>query len=77
MARNNRNGKLSNKKIKKSPEIFLDKDNDFASIRLSPGVEKKSYEKDGFVFLEDKNGKIIEIQILNLSKLAEEFKHTA
>lgn len=34
------------------------------------GVEKKSYIKDGMVFCEDEEGRIIEIQILNLSSLA-------
>ena len=77
MARNNSHGKLSGKKIKKTPEVFLDKDNDFASIRLASGIEAKSYEKNGFVFLEDKSGRVIEIQILNLSRLAEGLKHTA
>ena len=65
MARNNSHGKLSSKKIMKTPEVFLDKDNDFASIRLAFGVEAKSYEKNGFVFLEDSRGRVIEIQILN------------
>ena len=59
------------------PEIFLDKENDFASIRLADGIEAKSYEKDGFIFLEDSKGKVIEIQILNLSRLAKNLKHTA
>jgi len=77
MARNHSNGKLSGKKLKKKPEIFLDKDSDFASIRLADGIEAKSYERDGFVFLEDRKGKIIEIQILNLSKLADGLKRTA
>lgn len=77
MARNHGHGKLSRKKLKAKPEVFLDKENDFASIRLKPGVEAKSYEKDGFVFLEDGRGRIIEIQILNLSRLAEGLKHTA
>jgi len=76
MARNNSHGKLS-KKVKTTPEIYLDKENDFASIRLAPGIEAKSYEKDGFIFLEDKKGKVIEIQILNLSRLAEGLKHSA
>ena len=77
MARNHGHGKLSDKKMKSKPEIFLDKDNDFASIRLADGIEAKSYEKDGFVFLEDSKGKIIEIQILNLSRLAEGLKDSA
>jgi len=33
-------------------------------------VEKKSYIKDGMIFCEDAKGRIIEIQILNLSSLA-------
>ncbi len=77
MASHNRNGKLSSKKVTKGPQIFLDKDNDFASIKIAPGIEAKSYVKDGFVFLEDAKGRIIEIQILNLSRLADGFKHTA
>ena len=77
MARTNSHGKLSNKKIVKTPEIFLDKDNDFASIRLGKGIESKSYEKDGFLFSEDSKGRIIEIQILNLSTLAKNLKKSA
>lgn len=34
------------------------------------GAESKSYEKDGFVFCEDDDGNIIEIQILNLEALS-------
>ncbi|MEK6579206.1 MAG: DUF2283 domain-containing protein [Bdellovibrionota bacterium] len=77
MARNNGHGKLSNKKLKSKPEIYLDKDHDFASIKLTNGIEAKSYQKDGFVFLEDKKGKIIEIQILNLSQIRNQLKNTA
>ncbi len=62
------------KKIKKFPEVLLDKDNDFASIRLALGVEAKSYEKDGFVFLENRKGEVIEVQILNLSRLGKKLK---
>lgn len=54
--------------IKKYPQIHFDKENDFTSIRLSSGIEKKSYTKSGFVFLENSRGKIIEIQILNTRK---------
>lgn len=50
---------------KKFPVIHFDKENDFTSIRLADGLEKKSFEKDGFVFLEDSRGKTIEIQVLN------------
>ena len=77
MARRNGHGKLSVKKVKSGPEIYLDKENDFASIRLAKGIEAKSYEKDGFVFLEDSKGKIIEIQILNLSRLKDGLKSIA
>jgi hypothetical protein len=58
------------KRKKLTPEIFIDYSADFASIKLAPGVESRSYLKDGFLFCEDKNGKIIEIQVLNLSELA-------
>lgn len=51
------------------PQVHVDRDLDFASIKLSPGVEVKSYVKDGLVFCEDKKGQITEIQILNLSAL--------
>jgi hypothetical protein len=77
MARTHRHGKLSGKKVVKTPEIFLDKDNDFAAIRLGHGIETKSYEKDGFLFSEDAKGQIIEIQILNLSTLAKSIKKSA
>lgn len=52
------------------PKIFIDAKNDFASIKIKEGIEAKSYEKDGFIFCEDKDGNIIEIQILNLADLA-------
>ncbi len=52
------------------PEVFIDPDADFASFKLAPGVGAKSYTKNGFVFCEDKNGRVIEIQVLNLSQLA-------
>jgi hypothetical protein len=58
------------KRKKFEPEIYIDQAADFASIKLTPGVEARSYLKDGFMFSEDKNGKIIEIQVLNLSELA-------
>jgi len=51
-------------KSKKFPEIFLDKKNGFTSIKLASGIETKSYIKRGFVFSENENGEVIEIQIL-------------
>ena len=73
MGRNNGHGKLS-KKIESYPKILIDKDNDFASIKIAKGIESCSYEKDGFIFCEDKSGRVIEIQVLNLSKLPELLK---
>ena len=70
MGRNNSHGKLS-KKIDALPKVFIDKVNDFAAIKIAKGIEFKSYEKDGFIFCEDKLGRVIEIQVLNLSKLPE------
>ncbi|MGE4233982.1 MAG: hypothetical protein AB7F43_11690 [Bacteriovoracia bacterium] len=70
MGRNNRNGSVQKKRLKKQfPEVIVDQLADFASIKLAPGVEAKSYLKDGFIFCEDKKGHIIEIQVLNLSQL--------
>jgi hypothetical protein len=51
------------------PQVHVDRESDFASIKLAPGVETKSYVKDGFVFCEDKKGRVIEVQVLNLSEL--------
>lgn len=73
MGRNNGHGKLS-KKVESFPKIFIDKENDFAAIKIAKGIEHKSYEKDGFIFCEDKAGRVIEIQVLNLSKLPELLK---
>lgn len=58
---------MKKKVVKKTsfPKVYQDKENDFVSIRLADGVEAKSYVKQGFVFLENTRGKIIEIQILN------------
>ena len=70
MGRNNSNGKLS-KKVDSFPRVFIDKENDFAAIKIAKGIEYKSYEKDGFIFCEDRSGRVIEIQVLNLSKLPE------
>ena len=55
-----------------TPQIFIDREADFASIKLAPGIEARSYLKDGFVFCEDAEHNVIEIQILNLSSLAKE-----
>jgi hypothetical protein len=77
MARTNGHGKLSKKTVKKTPEIFFDMENDFASIRIAPGIESKSYEKGGFLFSEDSKGRVIEIQILNLSSLNKAQKRIA
>jgi uncharacterized protein YuzE len=52
------------------PTVFIDTENDFASIKIKEGTEAKSYEKNGFVFCEDQEGNIIEIQILNLKDLS-------
>lgn len=73
MGRHNGHGKLS-KKIESFPKVFIDKENDFAAIKIAKGIEHKSYEKDGFIFCEDKAGRVIEIQVLNLSKLPELLK---
>ena len=53
-----------------TPNIYIDAENDFASIKIKEGIEAKSYDKDGFVFCEDKDGNVIEIQILSLVNLA-------
>lgn len=75
MGGSHRHGSVRKKVIQKKnkpfkPEIYIDHDSDYASIKLASGVEARSYVKDGFVFCEDKNGKVIEIQVLNLSELA-------
>lgn len=70
MGRRHGHGPVRKKKVKTEfPQVHVDADADFASIKLAPGVEARSYQRDGFVFCEDKNGKIIEIQVLNLSEL--------
>jgi hypothetical protein len=71
MARNNDHDRVRNKKVtaRKYPEIFIDEENDFASIKIAAGIEAKSFLKDGFVFCENAEGEIIEIQVLNLSQI--------
>lgn len=79
MDRNNSHDKFSGKtkmKPQKSkgssnamqfPIVAIDSDSDFASIKLAPGIEARTYLKDGVLFSEDAKGRIIEIQILNLN----------
>jgi hypothetical protein len=71
MGRRNGHGPVRKKKVKRSefPQVYVDTAADFAAIKLACGVESRSYQRDGFVFLEDKSGNIIEVQILNLSEL--------
>ncbi len=69
MDSHNGHGRLSKKLTKKMPEVYVDKELDFASIKLAKGVEVRSYAKDGFIFCEDSRGRIIEVQVLNLSHL--------
>ena len=71
MGRRNGDGPVRTKKrLKEFPRVFIDSDSDFASVKLAPGVEARSYEKDGFVFCEDARGTVIEVQLLNLSALS-------
>ena len=71
MGRRNHHDSVQKKSVSaiQYPQIFVDQEADFASIKLSYGIEAKSYLKDGFVFCEDKKGNILEIQILNLTQL--------
>ena len=69
MARHHSNDIVSKKIKSKFPQVYVDREADFASIKISPGIEAKSYERDGFVFCEDSDGHIIEIHVLNLSEL--------
>jgi len=55
------------KKVPQFPVVSIDKDADFASIKLAPGIEARSYLKDGVLFSEDAKGRVIELQIVNLS----------
>lgn len=83
MDRDHGHGKLSTKIKMKSqkrkanakdlefPFVSIDNDADFAAIKLAPGIEAKSYLKDGVLFSEDAKGRIIELQILNLSLTAQ------
>ena len=49
------------------PKVFVSHEHDFASVKLSSEIEAKSYLKNGLLVSEDQSGKIIEVQILNLS----------
>jgi hypothetical protein len=70
MSRVDHHGSFRNKKaVKEFPEVYIDKDADFASIKIAPGVESRSYVKDGMVVCEDQKGRVIEIQLLNLKAL--------
>ena len=71
MGRGNGHGPVRRKKVKRTeyPQVFVDADSDYASVKIAPRVEARSYEKDGFVFCEDGHGNVIEIQLLNLSAL--------
>jgi hypothetical protein len=71
-------GAFRNKKsVNDYPEVFIDKDADFASIKVAPGIESRSYEKDGVIVCEDQKGRIIEIQLLNLKSLLSSKKRLA
>jgi hypothetical protein len=78
MGRTNHHGSIRNKKVINAyPEVYIDKDADFASIKIAPGVESRSYVKDGVVVCEDRKGHIIEIQLLNLKDLLSSGKRLA
>ncbi len=68
MGGHNSHGELRTRKSQKSfPLVFVDKESDFLSIRVADGIEAHTFVRDGIVFSLDKNSKIIEVQILNLS----------
>lgn len=77
MARHHRHGSVREKMKSEYPQVHVDLESDFASIKIAHGVEAKSYVRDGFVFCEDKEGKVIEVQVLNLSDLAKKKPHSA
>lgn len=43
MGRNNSHDKLPNK-VGTLPQVSIDKENDFAAIKIAKGIEHKSYE---------------------------------
>ena len=78
MGRSHRHGSFRSKKgVSQYPEVYIDKEADFASIKIAPGVEDRSYVKGGFVVCEDQKGRIIEIQLLNLKALLSSRKRLA
>ena len=78
MDRSHTHGSFRSKKtLKEFPEVYINRDADFASIKLAPGIESHSYVKDGIVVCEDKKGRIIEIQLLNLKALLSSRKQLA
>jgi hypothetical protein len=56
-------------KVNSFPQVHIDNELDFAAIKLAKGIEFKSYLKNGMIFSEDKKGRIIEVQILNISQI--------
>jgi hypothetical protein len=56
-------------KSKDYPKVSIDSEFGIAAITLAPGIEAKSYVQDGFLFSENADGEIIEIQILNVSSM--------
>ncbi len=52
------------------PQFFRDTEHDFLSIKLAPGIETRSYVKDGCVISEDEDGRVIEIQVLSVSNFS-------
>ena len=77
MGRAYHHGSFRNKKVNEYPEVYIDKDADFASIKIAPGVESRSYVKDGIIICEDQKGRILEIQLLNLRALLSPKKQLA
>jgi hypothetical protein len=77
MDRSHRRDSLRSKRVSAFPEVHIDRDADFASIKLAPGVESRSYVKNGIVVCEDNEGRVIEIQLLNLKSLLTNKKRLA
>ena len=78
MDRTHHHGSVRAKKgLNAYPDVYIDRDADFASIKIAPGVESRSYVKDGIVVCEDQKGRIIEIQLLNLKSLLSSRKQLA
>jgi hypothetical protein len=78
MGRSHPHGSVRNKKsVNEYPEVYIDKAADFASIKIAPGIESRSYVKDGIVICEDQKGRVLEIQLLNLKALLSPRKRLA